>query len=234
MERLITVYNTRDQRNYTFNSTAETLGQLKQDFQAHNIDYADLDIIEGITKITLLSDDSQLPSNIEYRGNRTNDLVILLTNTSKKIKSGTSRSELYAKLTDDMKADIKETYGRNFTQVSSDVLETVIASYTNNIPGADNNIDETHEDYNNELEVPAAPQKKECCKKAHNACTAILYLAHYLNTNGLICKGMVNKLKEIIEHGATIPEEPEKPEEEYIPSPYSDEEISDMLEDLGL
>ena len=52
---------------------------------------------EGVSKTELINNNSVLPSNIPYRGQTTNELVFMLTNPNKKIKSGAmNRKEIYA------------------------------------------------------------------------------------------------------------------------------------------
>ena len=128
--REILVANTKTQRRYKITTAATTLGELKAAMRENDIDYSGLEFTEGITKTQLLDDASLLPSNIPYKGAVTNNLVILLTNTKKKIDSGydeevnsTDRAEAYKIIKDnDMQEEVKEEFGRNFTQVSTAAL----------------------------------------------------------------------------------------------------------------
>lgn len=128
MERKITVYNTKTQRRYDFNSVANTLADLKADLDLHEIDYSDLDFTEGVSNTQLLDDTSLLPSNLNYKGKVTNDLVILLTNTKKKNSLGAyTRKEAYAKIKElGMEEKVKEAYGKNYTLVSTENLSAII------------------------------------------------------------------------------------------------------------
>lgn len=125
MEREILIANTKTQKRSKVTTSATTLGELKADLRAAGIDYNGMTFTEGISKTQLLDDATQLPQNIMYKGQPTNNLVILLTNTKKNIASGTmSRKEVYQAIKDNnLQEAVKEEFGRNFTQVpTSDLL----------------------------------------------------------------------------------------------------------------
>lgn len=125
MEREILIANTKTQERSKVTTSATTLGELKADLRAAGIDYNGMTFTEGISKTQLLDDATQLPQNIMYKGQPTNNLVILLTNTKKNIASGTmSRKEVYQAIKDNnLQEAVKEEFGRNFTQVpTSDLL----------------------------------------------------------------------------------------------------------------
>ena len=127
--REILVANTRTQRRDKIITNATTLGELKSALTSAGIDFSGMTFTEGISKTQLLDDATQLPQNVMYKGNPTNNLVILLTNTKKNIASGTmSRQEAYAAIKGhNLQDEIKEVFGRNFTQVSTEALETFLA-----------------------------------------------------------------------------------------------------------
>ena len=86
---------------------------------------------EGISKTQLLSDDTQLPQNVMYKGQPTNNLVILLTNTKKNIASGVlSRKEAYNLIKQNsLENAVKIEFGRNFTQVPTlDLIKFIEAN----------------------------------------------------------------------------------------------------------
>lgn len=125
MEREILIANTKTQKRSKVTTSATTLGELKADLRAAGIDYNGMTFTEGISKTQLLNDATQLPQNVMYKGQPTNNLVILLTNTKKNIASGAmSRKEVYQAIKDNNLQDaVKEEFGRNFTQVpTSDLL----------------------------------------------------------------------------------------------------------------
>ena len=128
--RTILVANTKTQQRYSVESSATTLGELKAQLRAQGIDYSGMSFMEGISKTQLLADDTPLPTNVMYKGAPTNNLVMLLTNTQKNIASGAdgSRKDAYAiiKASATLQDTIKETYGRNYTQVPTTELWHII------------------------------------------------------------------------------------------------------------
>lgn len=134
--RKITVISNKGQYKKVMNSAATTLGELKADMTAVGIDYDGMSFLEGLTRTELIDDASQLPTNVNYRGTITNDLVFYLTATNKKIRSGysnpmpseMSRQEVYdiIRASQDLQNKVKDLYGRNFTQVSTDNLVHII------------------------------------------------------------------------------------------------------------
>ncbi len=130
MEREILIANTKTQKRSKITTSATTLGELKTDLRAAGIDFSNMTFTEGISKTQLLSDDTQLPQNVMYKGQPTNNLVILLTNTKKNIASGVlSRKEAYASIKQHSLQDaVKTEFGRNFTQVPTLDLIKFIAT----------------------------------------------------------------------------------------------------------
>lgn len=129
MEREILIANTKTQKRSKVTTSATTLGELKADLRAAGIDYNGMTFTEGISKTQLLDDATQLPQNVMYKGQPTNNLVILLTNTKKNIASGImSRKEVYQAIKDNNLQDaVKEEFGRNFTQVPTSGLLVFLA-----------------------------------------------------------------------------------------------------------
>ena len=130
MEREILIANTKTQKRSKITTSATTLGELKADLRAAGIDFQNMTFTEGISKTQLLSDDTQLPQNVIYKGQPTNNLVILLTNTKKNIASGAlSRQEIKDIIKhNNLQEAIKNKFGRNYTQVSNKNLELFIDS----------------------------------------------------------------------------------------------------------
>lgn len=129
MEREILIANTKTQKRSKVTTSATTLGELKADLRAAGIDYSGMTFTEGISKTQLLDDATQLPQNVMYKGQPTNNLVILLTNIKKNIASGyMSRKEAYQAIKEHNLQDaVKEEFGRNFTQVSTSDLLVFLA-----------------------------------------------------------------------------------------------------------
>lgn len=125
--RKITIANTREQNKKVIMSAATTLGELKRDLDAAQINYADMEFIEALTKTQLRGDDSVLPHDVPFNHTTTNELVFLLTVPNRKIKSG-SRDEVYERInncadSNQLKEAIKDHFGRNYTMVTTTNLE---------------------------------------------------------------------------------------------------------------
>lgn len=150
--RKILVANSKTQQRYELQSAATTLGELKAELRDQNIDYGGMTFTEGFSKTQLLSDDSLLPTNVMHRGQVTNDLVILLTNTTKKIASGVedrtrvAAYELINSLGEDVKDAIRDAFGRNYTQVTTADLWNFLDEYNDEDEDYDEN-DENEEEY---------------------------------------------------------------------------------------
>lgn len=86
--RKITVVQTKNQKKSVIMSAAMTLAELKSDLRANGIDYDGMTFFEGTSKVELKNDASVLPHDVPYKGTVTNELVFMLTNTNKKIRSG--------------------------------------------------------------------------------------------------------------------------------------------------
>lgn len=131
--REILIANTKTQRRDRITTDAATLGELKAAMTAAGIDYSDMTFTEGISKTQLLDDATQLPQNIMYKGEQTNNLVILLTNTKKNIASGATGTRLAAKelinTVPGLKEFIKETTGKNWTILPTDTIWEAITNF---------------------------------------------------------------------------------------------------------
>ena len=128
--RKITVIETKNQRKSVIMSAATTLAELKNDLRANNIDYNDMTFFEGTAKVELKSDNAVLPHDVPYKGTTTNELVFMLTNTNKKIKSGTmNRLEVYNEI---KKLGLQDAcvkkFGKNFTMCKTADLIALIQS----------------------------------------------------------------------------------------------------------
>ena len=131
--RKITVVNSMSQSSKTIMSGASTLGELKNDLTANNVTFNnECSFTEGISRTALLNDDSQLPMNVTYRGNQTNELVILISATKSKISSGAfERSDLYYMIHNDvnLRLYILEQSGKSFTNISTAELNNLVNNY---------------------------------------------------------------------------------------------------------
>lgn len=118
--RNITIVSSRTQQKTVVSSTAETLGELKADLSRAGIDYNGLAFFEGISKTELKDDAAILPKDLPWKGQRTNNLVFMLTEPQKKIKNGAAvmdRATAYAFIKENgLAADVEKTFGNNYTR----------------------------------------------------------------------------------------------------------------------
>lgn len=120
--RKVTIIDNRSQsQNVINNSTATTIGELKEEMNRAGIVYEGMTFYEGHIRAELKDDASILPTNISYKGQIVNDLIFLLTTPDKKIKSGTiTRAEIYAIIKDKgLQDQCIAKFGKNFTQCST-------------------------------------------------------------------------------------------------------------------
>lgn len=134
MERKILIANTRTQRRYTLdNVDVTTLGELKAVLDDKAIDYSGLSFTEGISNTQLLDDSSQLPHDVNYKGTITNDLIIILTNTTKNIPLGNinkERADVFSLIKrHNLQDRIVQEFGRNMTQVSTQELQAFLQKH---------------------------------------------------------------------------------------------------------
>lgn len=214
--RKITVIQTKNQKKSVIMSAATTLAELKSDLRANGIDYDGMTFFEGISKIELKNDASVLPHDVPYKGIVTNELVLMLTNTNKKIKSGAmSRMEAYAEIKRRGLQDAcLKKFGKNFTMCKTADLIALVQSNGASKP------------------APVAPASNggECVDTVARA--AISKLVEILEDNGTIEDHEKEKVLGILGGAVEV-----APSEEYKPksaSPYSDDEINDMFEGMSI
>ena len=110
-------------------SAATTLAELKADLRQYGIDYDGMTFYEGTSKVELKDDTSVLPHDVLYKGQTTNELVFMLTNTNKKIKSGAdmSRADAYAAIkAKSLQGECMKRFGKNFTMCKTADLIALI------------------------------------------------------------------------------------------------------------
>ena len=229
--RKITIVSTKSQSKKVIMSSATTLAELKSDLRQNGIDYEGMSFFEGTSKVELKNDASVLPHDVPWKGTVTNELVFMLTNTNKKIRSGAmSRMEAYAEIKRmGLQDACLKKFGKNFTMCKTADLIALVQSNSaaKPAPEAEAKKEETP------VNTPVAPTSNggECVDT--------------------VARAAISKLVEILEDNGTI-EDYEKEEvlgiggevavttatsEEYKPksaSPYSDDEIDDMFNDMDI
>lgn len=231
--RKITVVQTKNQKKSVIMSAATTLAELKSDLRANGIDYDGMTFFEGTSKVELKNDASVLPHDVPYKGIVTNELVFMLTNTNKKIRSGAttmSRAEAYSAIKSmGLQDACVKKFGKNFTMCKTADLIALVQSNGASKP------------------APATP-KAEAKVEAKVEAPA----SHDGECVDTVARAAISKLVEILENNGTI-EDYEKeevlgilggevavsaaPSEGYKPksaSPYSDDEIDDMFTGMGV
>ena len=135
--RKIIVVDSASNSKITLNTGAETFGELKAAARAAGVNFEGKDWLEGLTKTSPRDDSSILPTNVSFRGQVTNNLVYMLSNTNKKIKSGIGRKELLASVkAAGLCEAVKAKFGKNYTQVKSDDLLAMLSSKKSSAPKA--------------------------------------------------------------------------------------------------
>lgn len=132
--RKITIVSTKTQKKSVIMSGAETLGDLKKDLREAEIDYDGMTFYEGTSKTELKTDESVLPKDVPYTNRatgetkNTNELVFMLTNTNKKIRSGImTRAEAYNTIKEmGLQNKCQEKLGKNFTMCKTSDLVSLI------------------------------------------------------------------------------------------------------------
>ena len=205
--RKITVVSTKTQKKSVIMSGAETLGELKKDLREAGIDYDGMTFYEGTSKTELKTDESVLPKDVPYtnrttgKTKNTNELVFMLTNTNKKIKSGAvamTRAEAYAAIKAmGLQAECQKRFGKNFTLCKTSDLVSLVESKT-------------------------ASKVAECVDTQVRA--ALTKLVEILEDNETIYKYEAQDVLDLF-GGATVSEN-YRPDSG---SPYNDNEIDDMF-----
>lgn len=240
--RKITVVQTKNQKKSVIMSAATTLGELKADLRSNGIDYDGMTFFEGTSKTELKTNTSVLPHDIPYKGQVTNELVFMLTNTNKKIRSGAamSRAEAYNAIRSmGLQYACVKKFGKNFTMCKTADLIALVQSNSNSKPApaapkAEALEVETKKE--EKVETPAsettASNGGECVDTVARA--AISKLVNILVDNGTIEDDEKEEILDIIGGEVAVAA---APSEEYKPksnSPYSDDEIDDMFSDMGI
>lgn len=232
--RKITIVSTKSQSKKVIMSSATTLAELKSDLRQNGIDYEGMSFFEGTSKVELKNDASVLPHDVPWKGTVTNELVFMLTNTNKKIRSGAmSRMGAYAEIKRmGLQDACLKKFGKNFTMCKTTDLIALVQS--------------------NSASKPAPAPKAEAKKEETPVNTPVAPTSNDGECVDTVARAAISKLVEILEDNGAI-EDYEKEEvlgilggevavttatsEEYKPksaSPYSDDEIDDMFNDMDI
>ena len=233
--RKITVIQTKNQKKSVIMSSATTLAELKSDLRDNGIDYDGMTFFEGTSKVELVNDNSVLPHDVPYKGTVTNELVFMLTNTNKKIRSGAmSRAEVYEAIrSNNLQSACVAKYGKNFTQCPTAALIELVESNTAKKSTTAPKTEPKKTEKTSKEETSSASTQCQCGECVDNvARAAISKLVDFLEDNGTI---EYNEKEEIINilGGKVVVA---STTEDYKPKsacPYSDDEIDDMFADMN-
>ena len=220
--RKITIISTKNHSTKVINSAATTLGELKTDLDNAGIGYTDCTFFEGLTKTELKNNDAILPHDVPYKGTITNNLVFMITNASKKIKSGADRKSIIAEIkAKNLTEVVKNTYGKNYTNCKTEDLEKILSM-------------------NNTSTPKEAPAKKEVSNKSAMKTTD---LSRYV-TKAELREVIESLLKEMenaevdyvedvdIDNISIIGDISSSNSKKEDDSPYSSNELDDMFKDM--
>ena len=220
--RKITIISTKNHSTKVINSAATTLGELKTDLDNVGIEYTDCTFFEGLTKTELKNNDAILPHDVPYKGTITNNLVFMITNASKKIKSGADRKSIIAEIKDkNLTEVVKNTYGKNYTNCKTEDLEKILSM-------------------NNTSTPKEAPAKKEV---SNNPAMKTTDLSSYV-TKAELREVIESLLKEMenaevdyvedvdIDNISIIGDVSSSNSKKEDDSPYSSNELDDMFKDM--
>lgn len=235
--RKITVVSTRNQKKSVIMSAATTLAELKADLRQNGIDYDGMTFYEGTSKVELKDDASVLPHDVPYKGQTTNELVFMLTNTNKKIRSGAdiSRADAYAAIkAKGLQEECVKRFGKNFTMCKTADLITLVNEKSASKPApaapAKESVKETpakkEEVTETKKEVKEQAGTAECVDtKARAALSRLLTI---LTDNGTLEDDEAEEIGDILGGKVEV-----AASEDYKPSsasPYSDNEIDRMFD----
>ena len=234
--RKITIVQTKNQKKSVIMSAATTLAELKSDLRANGIDYEDMTFFEGTSKVELKDDASVLPHDVPYKGTITNELVFMLTNANKKIRSGAtnmSRMEAYNAIKSmGLQDACVKKFGKNFTMCKTADLITLVNEKSAPKPApAKESVKETP----TKEEKVAETKKEEVKEQAGTteyvdtkARAALSRLLTILTDNGALEDDETEEIEDILGGKVEI-----AASEDYKPSsasPYSDDEIDGMFD----
>ena len=223
--RKITIISTKNHSTKVINSAATTLAELKSDLHNTGIDYTDCTFFEGLTKTELKNDAAILPHDVPYKGTTTNNLVFMITNASKKIRSGAKLDR--KAIIEEIKAKnltevVKKTYGKNYTNCKTEDLEKILSM-------------------NNNSALKEAPVKKETVEIKSN--TSVPNDTEYITKTQLkeVITGLVEEMKYVgidssdeinIDNISIIGDVSSSNSKKEDDSPYSSNELDDMFKDM--
>ena len=227
--RKITVVSTRNQKKSVIMSAATTLAELKADLRQNGIDYDGMTFYEGTSKVELKDNTSVLPHDVPYKGQTTNELVFMLTNTNKKIRSGAdmSRADAYAAIkANGLQEECVKRFGKNFTMCKTVDLIALVNEKSASKPVKETPAKEEEVAETKKEEAKEQAGTAECVDtKARAALSRLLTI---LTDNDILEDDEAEEIEDILGGKVEV-----AASEDYKPSsasPYSDDEIDRMFD----
>ena len=221
--RKITIISTKNHSTNVINSAATTLAELKADLNNAGISYTDCTFFEGLTKTELKNDAAILPHDVPYKGTTTNNLVFMITNASKKIRSGADRKSIIAEIkAKNLTEVVKKVYDKNYTNCKTEDLERIL-------------------NMNNNSALKEAPAKKEIVETKSN--TSVPNDTEYITKAQLkeVITSLIEEMKYVgmdysdeinIDNISIISDVSSSNSKKEDDSPYSSNELDDMFKDM--
>ena len=194
----------------TFESNANTLGELKTELRSKSINHDGMTFKEGTTRTILMDDSSILPTT-KADGTEIPELFIMMSAGTKKIKSGSERTDLYAKIKTILATNptLKKELG-NYTCKSNEEISKFITKYSK-----------------------ATVVKEDTIISKEQAIDYLTKVADYLrhNDNIIIDKIPTKCTEKAVELKPTVVEK--KPVVEQPKSTFSKSQMSNMMKNLN-
>lgn len=231
--RRITVVSTKNQTKKVIMSSAETLSELKADLRQNNIDYTGMTFYEGLSKTELKDDASILPHDVPFRGQTTNELVFMLTNSNKRIKSGAlTRARAYDEIKSrGLQEECVRRFGKNFTMCKTvDLLSLLDSTPSPKSAPKGAPVEKPVEKKTPKESIQKEPSvPSEAPAVDHKARTALAMLVSTLVEKKVLDECDADEIREAMD-SVTVSSAEEKKDSEV---PYSESELEDMFSFVG-
>lgn len=235
--RRITVVSTKNQTKKVIMSSAETLAELKADLRQNNIDYTDMTFYEGLSKTELKDDASVLPHDVPFKGQTTNELVFMLTNSNKRIKSGAmTRARAYDEIKSrGLQEECVKRFGKNFTMCKTVDLLSLLDSTPSPKPAPKGAPVEkpAEKETPKESVQKKTPAPSEVLAADPAARTALAMLVSTLVEKEVIDDCDADEIREVLKDSHSVSSVSKSMKEKDSEVPYSESELEDMFSFVG-
>jgi len=209
MMRTITVVSSDTQNRVSFETEATTVAELLTELDNRGIDYEGKSLFEGISKseFNVNNGEGILPHDLPWKGQVTNNLVIMLTPARKKISSGIDRNAVLHEIKErGLAEEVKEKYGKNYSNLPTDTLVEFLSA--------------KEEDDNDE------PENENEGKETCPACSFLATMVYHAIKTGVLPGQVVAEM--LVDLGYVTKEDVTLPEDE-VECPYTEDELESMF-----